>query len=204
MPKIIGIDLGTTFSCVAYIDEHDHPEVVLNSDSLSITASAVWIDEDGNMVVGQLARDNAIAFPEDVITLAKRFMGRDIKLRARGKEYTPQEVSAIILKKLKQDAERVLNEEITEAVITCPAFFGAHETQATQEAGEMAGFKVCRIFPEPAAAALAFGYDNPEAFGQNASMNERYSCTIWAAERSISRCSRSDSPGEAAPCPRSA
>jgi molecular chaperone DnaK (HSP70) len=159
---IIGIDLGTTFSCAAYVDEHNHPEVVLNSEGQPITASAVWIDEDDNMIVGQLARDNAIAFPEDVITLAKRYIGQDIKLTAHGKEFTPQEVSAIILKKLKQDAERVLNTPVADAVITCPAFFGPEQIKATQEAGEMAGFNVRKIIPEPYAAALAFGYDHPE------------------------------------------
>jgi molecular chaperone DnaK len=160
---IIGIDLGTTYCCVAYIDQHDHAEIVMNTDGQPLTASAVWIDEDNNMVVGQLAHDNAIAFPEDVITMAKRHMGQDIKMRAHGREFTPQEVSAIILKKLKQDAERHLGQAVTDAVITCPAFFGAAETRATEEAGKMAGFNVRRIFPEPAATALAFGFDAPDA-----------------------------------------
>src|SRR5262245_10445871 len=161
MPNIIGIDLGTTYSVVAFVDQHGHPETLLNTEGQPLTASALWVDEDGNMIVGQLALDNAIAFPEDVITMAKRSMGQNVKLKARDKEYTPQEVSAIILKKLKQDAERHFGEAVTDAVITCPAFFGAAENQATEEAGKMAGFNVHRIFPEPAAAALAFGYDNP-------------------------------------------
>lgn len=160
MPNIIGIDLGTTYSVVAFVDQHGHPETLLNTEGHPLTASALWLDDD-NMIVGQLALDNAIAFPEDVITMAKRSMGQNVKLKARGKEFTPQEVSAIILKKLKQDAERHFGEAVTDAVITCPAFFGAAETQATEEAGKMAGFNVRRIFPEPAAAALAFGYDNP-------------------------------------------
>lgn len=162
MPKIIGLDLGTTYSVIAYIDEHGQPEAMPNTESDPLTASALWIDEDGNRIVGQLALDNAILYPEDIITMAKRYMGQDVKLKARGEEFTPQEVSAIILKKLKQDAERHLGEEVTDVVITCPAFFGAAETQATEEAGKMAGFNVRRIFPEPAAAALAFGYDNPD------------------------------------------
>jgi molecular chaperone DnaK len=160
MAKIIGIDLGTCYSVVAFVDQHGHPDTLLNTEGQPLTASALWIDEDDNMIVGQLALDNAIAFPDDVITMAKRSMGQDVKLKARGQEFTPQEVSAIILKKLKQDAERHLT-EVTDAVITCPAFFGAAETQATEEAGKIAGFNVRRIFPEPAAAALAFGYDNP-------------------------------------------
>ena len=162
MGKIIGIDLGTTFSCVSHVDEHGHAEIILNTEGQQLTASVVWVDGSENLVCGQLARDNAVAFPEDVIALAKRSMGRDVKLRAGGKDFTPQGVSAIILKKLKQDAERSLNEEISEVVITCPAFFGAAETQATKEAGEMAGFTVCKVFPEPVAAALAFGYENPQ------------------------------------------
>jgi molecular chaperone DnaK len=162
MPNIIGIDLGTTYCVVSYVDQHGHPETLLNTEGQPLTASALWIDEDDNLIVGQLALDNAIAFPEAVITMAKRSMGQDVKLKARGKEFTPQEVSAVILKKLKQDAERHFKDEaVTDAVITCPAFFGAAETQATEEAGKMAGFNVRRIFPEPAAAALAFGYDNP-------------------------------------------
>jgi len=161
MSKIIGIDLGTTFSVVCFIDEHGQPDVVLNSETEPLTASALWIDDDDNMVVGQLALDNVIAFPHDVITMAKRSMGLDVRLRAHGKEFTPPEVSAVILRKLKQDAERHFGNEVTEAVITCPAYFGAAETQATEQAGQMAGFNVRRIFPEPAAAALAFGYDNP-------------------------------------------
>jgi molecular chaperone DnaK len=158
---IIGIDLGTTFSVVAFVDEHGHPDTLLNTEGQPLTASALWIDEDANMIVGQLALDSAIAYPDDVITMAKRSMGHDVKLKARDKEFTPQEVSAIILKKLKQDAERHFGQPVDDAVITCPAFFGAAETQATEEAGKMAGFNVRRIFPEPAAAALAFGYDNP-------------------------------------------
>jgi len=160
-PIIIGIDLGTTFSAVSYVDEHGHPDTVLNTEGQPLTASALWVDDDDNMIVGQLALDSAIAYPEAIITMAKRSMGQIVKLKARDREFTPQEVSAIILKKLKQDAERHFGQEVTDAVITCPAFFGAAETQATEEAGKMAGFNVRRIFPEPAAAALAFGYDNP-------------------------------------------
>jgi molecular chaperone DnaK len=131
-PIIVGIDLGTTFSVVSFVDEYGHPDTFLNTEGLPLTASAFWIDEDNNMIVGQLALDSAIAEPEAVITMAKRSMGQDVKLKACGREFTPQEVSAIILKKLKQDAERHFGQDVTEAVITCPAFFGAAETRAVR------------------------------------------------------------------------
>jgi molecular chaperone DnaK len=160
---IVGIDLGTTFSVVAHVNEHGKPEVVLNNDNQPTTASAVFIGADGNAVVGQLARDMAIASPENVIVLVKRVMGKDVKLAAAGREFTPEQVSAYILKKLKQDAENRLSRPVTDAVITIPAWFGADERKATLDAGEIAGFTVHHTLNEPTAAAIAYGFDNPTA-----------------------------------------
>jgi molecular chaperone DnaK len=165
--KIIGIDLGTTFSCCAHIDQYGKPEIILNNDNNPLTASAVLIEPKGeneselSMIVGQLARDNAVAMPSNVVTLVKREMGRSTKFSICGRDFSPEEISAIILKKLGQDAHDRLGIEIKDVVITVPAYFGAAEIKATQDAGEMAGFTVHYILKEPVAAALAFGFRNP-------------------------------------------
>jgi len=156
--KIIGIDLGTTFSAIAHIDEHGKPETILNTDNRPITASVVLFEGEDNIVVGQLAKDNAVSSPENVVMLVKREMGKDIKFEPAGKEFTPEEISAMILKKLKQDAEERFGHEINDAVITVPAYFGTAERKATQDAGEMAGFTVHHILNEPTAAALSYGF----------------------------------------------
>lgn len=161
--KIIGIDLGTCFSCVAHIDEYGRVETIYNDDSppSATTASAVLVEGEDDITVGQLAREQAVAQAENVITLAKRQMGKDTKLMGAGLVYTPEEVSAMILKKLKQDADRKLDTDVADAVITVPAYFGLAERKATQDAGEMAGFVVHQVLSEPVAAALAYGYRNP-------------------------------------------
>ena len=159
--KIVGIDLGTTFSCIAHIDEHDKPETLLNDDNQPTTASAVMIEDKDNIVVGQIAKDHSVDSPERVATLFKKIMGRGLKPSIGGTEYPTEELSAMVLKKLKQDAERRMGQTITDAVITVPAWFGADARKATQDAGEMAGFTVHRILDEPVAAALAYGFSNP-------------------------------------------
>jgi molecular chaperone DnaK len=160
--KIVGIDLGTTFSLIAHIDEHGKPECILNNENTPTTPSAVYFENESNIVVGQLARDNAIAAPDNVQIHVKRHMGEKIPLPLGTKEYAPEQISAMILERLKRDAEEKLGMPITDAVITVPAYFGAPERKATQDAGEMAGLKVHCILNEPTAAALAFGFANPQ------------------------------------------
>src|ERR671938_380120 len=181
MSKNIGIDLGTTNSCVAVLEGGD-PVIITNSEGERTTPSVVAFDKkSGERLVGQLARRQAVTNPERTVYSIKRFMGRrfkdvegearrvgyevasgsggDVRVRVEEKDYSPPEVSAMILQKLKRDAEEYLGEEVTEAVITVPAYFEDAQRQATKDAGRIAGLDVKRIINEPTAAALAFGLD---------------------------------------------
>src|SRR5215211_1272317 len=180
MAKIIGIDLGTTNSCVA-IMEGDQPKVLINSQGSRITPSVVAFTEKGERLIGQTAKHQQVTNPKNTVFSIKRFMGRRhnevaqeekmvpyeimggpdefVKVKVRGKEYTPEQVSAFILEDLKKTAEDYLGEKVIEAVITVPAYFNDAQRQATKNAGEIAGLKVLRVLPEPTAAALAYGLD---------------------------------------------
>jgi len=161
MSKVIGIDLGTTNSVVAYM-EGGQPVVIPNTEGSRLTPSAVAFTKDGERLVGQLAKRQAITNPDKTILSIKRHMGTDYKVNIDGKAYTPQEISAMILQKLKQDAESYLGEKITKAVITVPAYFSDSQRQATKDAGKIAGLEVLRIINEPTASSLAYGLDKGE------------------------------------------
>ncbi|WP_039901486.1 molecular chaperone DnaK [Leptotrichia sp. oral taxon 879] len=158
MSKIIGIDLGTTNSCVAVM-EGGNFSIIPNSDGGRTTPSVVNIKDNGEIIVGEIAKRQAITNPDSTVISIKTHMGSDYKVDINGKSYTPQEISAMILKKLKKDAEAYLGEDVTEAVITVPAYFTDAQRQATKDAGEIAGLKVQRIINEPTAAALSYGMD---------------------------------------------
>ena len=161
MSKIIGIDLGTTNSCVAVM-EGGEPVVIANSEGARTTPSVVGFTKTGDRLVGQVAKRQAITNPENTVASIKRYMGTDHKVTLNGKEYTPQQVSAMILQKLKADAEAYLGETVTDAVITVPAYFNDSQRQATKDAGTIAGLNVKRIINEPTAASLAYGIDKEE------------------------------------------
>jgi len=161
MGKIIGIDLGTTNSVVAVI-EGGEPTVINNTEGNRTTPSIVAFKEDGELLVGDLAKRQAVMNPERTIGSIKRHMGTDHKVKIGDKEYTPQQISAFILSKLKKDAENYLGEEVTQAVITVPAYFQDAQRQATKDAGRIAGLEVLRIINEPTAAAMAYGLDKIE------------------------------------------
>ncbi|WBW95783.1 molecular chaperone DnaK [Oceanirhabdus sp. W0125-5] len=158
MGKIIGIDLGTTNSCVAVMEGGD-PVVITSAEGSRTTPSVVSFQADGERLVGQVAKRQSITNPDKTIISIKREMGTDHKVNIDGKDYTPQEISAMILQKIKKDAEAYLGETVTEAVITVPAYFNDSERQATKDAGKIAGLNVRRIINEPTAAALAYGLD---------------------------------------------
>ena len=159
MGKIIGIDLGTTNSCVAVM-EGGEPTVITNADGGRTTPSVVAFKKDGERLVGEQAKRQAVTNAEGTISSIKRHMGTDYKAKIADKDYTPQAISAMILQKLKADAEAYLGEKVTEAVITVPAYFNDAQRQATKDAGKIAGLDVKRIINEPTAAALAYGLDN--------------------------------------------
>ncbi|AQM60629.1 molecular chaperone DnaK [Clostridium baratii] len=161
MSKIIGIDLGTTNSCVAVM-EGGEPVVITNSEGSRTTPSVVSFQANGERLVGQVAKRQAITNPDKTIISIKRHMGTDYKVNIDGKEYTPQEISAMILQKLKADAESYLGEKVTQAVITVPAYFNDAERQATKDAGKIAGLEVLRIINEPTAASLAYGLEKAD------------------------------------------
>ena len=161
MSKIIGIDLGTTNSCVAVM-EGGEPVVIANSEGARTTPSVVGFTKTGDRLVGQVAKRQAITNPDNTVSSIKRQMGTDHKVTLNGKEYTTQQVSAMILQKLKADAEAYLGETVTEAVITVPAYFNDSQRQATKDAGTIAGLNVRRIINEPTAAALAYGVDKED------------------------------------------
>ena len=158
MAKIIGIDLGTTNSCVAVI-EGGEAVVIPNAEGARTTPSVVAFKKDGERIVGRVAKQQAVSNPNGTISSIKRDMGTAKKVSIDGKDYTPQEISAMILSKLKQDAEAYLGDKVTEAVITVPAYFSDAQRQATKDAGKIAGMEVKRIINEPTAAALAYGID---------------------------------------------
>ena len=161
MSKIIGIDLGTTNSCVAVM-EGGEPTVIANAEGSRTTPSVVAFAKNGERLVGQVAKRQAVTNPERTVISIKREMGSDYKVHIDGKDYTPPEISAMILQKLKTDAEAYLGQPVTEAVITVPAYFSDAQRQATKDAGRIAGLDVKRIINEPTAAALAYGLDKGE------------------------------------------
>ena len=158
MAKVIGIDLGTTNSCVAVM-EGGEPVVIPNAEGSRTTPSVVAFQKDGTRVVGQVAKNQAVANPDKTVISIKRKMGSDYKVKIDDKAYSPQEISAMILSKLKADAEAYLGTKVTDAVITCPAYFTDAQRQATKDAGKIAGLNVLRIINEPTAAALSYGLD---------------------------------------------
>lgn len=177
MGKIIGIDLGTTNSCVAVM-EGGEAVVIPNAEGMRTTPSVVAFTKDGERLVGEIAKRQAVANPEHTVSSIKREMGSDYKVKIDSKEYTPQEISAMILTKLKNDAEKYLGEKVTEAVITVPAYFTDSQRQATKDAGKIAGLEVKRIINEPTAAALAYGIDKDE------NKNQKFLSSTLAAVRS--------------------
>ena len=161
MSKIIGIDLGTTNSCVAVM-EGGKPVVIANTEGSRTTPSVVAFTKNGERLVGEPAKRQAVTNADKTIASIKRHMGSDYRVAIDDKKYSPQEISAMILQKLKADAESYLGEEVKEAVITVPAYFNDAQRQATKDAGKIAGLDVKRIINEPTAAALAYGLDNGE------------------------------------------
>ena len=159
MGKVIGIDLGTTNSCVAVL-ENDQPVVITNAEGSRTTPSVVAFTKNGERLVGDAARRQAAVNVDRTFFSIKREMGSNFRAKIDGKQYTPQEISAMILLKLKADAESYLGEKVNEAVITVPAYFNDAQRQATKDAGKIAGLDVKRIINEPTAAALAYGLDN--------------------------------------------
>ena len=158
MGKTIGIDLGTTNSCVAVM-ENGEPVVIANAEGARTTPSVVGFQKDGQRLVGQVAKRQAVANAERTVASIKRHMGTDYKVNIDDKAYSPQEISAMVLSKLKKDAEAYLGTTVTDAVITCPAYFSDSQRQATKDAGKIAGLNVLRIINEPTAAALSYGLD---------------------------------------------
>jgi molecular chaperone DnaK len=161
MSKIIGIDLGTT-NCAVAVLEGGVPEIIPNAEGSRLTSSVVAFTREGERIVGQVAKRQSITNPDRTVLSIKREMGTDFKAHINGQDYTPQEISAMILQKLKADAESYLGEKVTKAVITVPAYFSDSQRQATKDAGRIAGLEVERIINEPTAAALAYGLDKGE------------------------------------------
>ena len=161
MSKVIGIDLGTTNSCVAVM-EGGEAVVIANAEGNRTTPSVVAFSKTGERMVGQVAKRQAVTNASRTIASIKRHMGENYHVNIDGKGYTPQEISAMVLQKLKADAEAYLGQTITEAVITVPAYFSDSQRQATKDAGKIAGLEVKRIINEPTAAALAYGLDKEQ------------------------------------------
>lgn len=158
MNKIFGIDLGTTYSSIAFVDEYGKPVVLTNSENQRLTPSVVFFDE-GDIVVGEIAKESSKIYPNEVVSFVKRAMGEPDFLFEYGSEtYRAEEISSYIIRKVVQDAETAINEKITDIVITCPAYFGINEREATQRAGEIAGYNVREIINEPTAAAISYGF----------------------------------------------
>ncbi len=161
MSKVVGIDLGTTMSAIAVL-EGGEPEIISNAEGSRLTPSVVAFSKEGERIVGQVAKRQSITNPDRTITSIKREMGTDYKVNIDGKDYTPQEISAMILQKLKTDAESYLGDKVEKAVITVPAYFTDSQRQATKDAGKIAGLEVLRIINEPTAASLAYGLEKGE------------------------------------------
>lgn len=161
LKKIFGIDLGTTYSSIAYVDEYGKTVVLSNSEDQHVTPSVVFFDGEG-VVIGKAAKECSKLYPDKVVSFIKRSMGESgFIFKHNNKSYRPEEISSFILRKLAQDAEKLLGEKVKDVVITCPAYFGINEREATRVAGEIAGFHVHRIINEPAAAAIAYGAAEP-------------------------------------------
>lgn len=155
--RIFGIDLGTTYSSIAYVDEYGKPVVIPNAENQRVTPSVVFFDGD-NVVVGEVAKESSRLYPNEVASFVKRSMGEpNFLFKYKNKAYRAEEISSFIIRKIVQDAEQVLGEKITDVVITCPAYFGINEREATRRAGEIGGFNVRQIINEPTAAAIAYG-----------------------------------------------
>lgn len=164
MAKVLGIDLGTTYSCMAYINEVGEPEVIPSAENSNVTPSVVYFESPTNVVVGEAAVSELVMEPERTVAAVKRLMGRsDLAISCFEKDYSPAQVSSLILKKMVQDAEAKLGEKITDVVITCPAYFGTAEKEATELAGRIAGLNVLKLINEPTAAAIAYGVLKGEA-----------------------------------------
>lgn len=158
--RVYGIDLGTTYSCISYVDEHGKPVVVPNSEGQLTTPSVVWFESPDNVVVGRTAKDVAAIHPDRVVSTIKRRMGDvNFALTIDGHSHSPQEISSYILRKLVKDAATVTGDTITDVVITCPAYFGVTQKEATKQAGTLAGLNVLYVIPEPTAAAIAYGLE---------------------------------------------
>ncbi len=159
--RVYGIDLGTTYSCISYVDEHGKPVVLPNEDNELTTPSVVFFESPENIVVGQQAKSQVAIYPDQCVSTVKRAMGDPAwQFRAFGQSYRPQDISSFILRKVVRDAERMVGGEIRDVVITVPAYFGQNEKEATRQAGELAGLNVRHIIPEPTAAALAYGLEH--------------------------------------------
>ena len=182
MSKVIGIDLGTTNSCVAVV-EGGKPVVITNAEGERTTPSVVAFTKDGERLVGGAAKRQIATNSGRTVSSIKRYMGSDHRVHIDGRDLTPQEISAMILTKIRRDAESYLGEPVTEAVITVPAYFDDSQRKATQGAGRIAGLNVLRIINEPTAAAVAYGLDNEAP--------RRSWSTIWAAAPLMFRSSRS-------------
>src|SRR5918911_184567 len=155
--RVYGIDLGTTYSCLAYVDEHGKPVVVPNSENEATTPSVVYFESPDNIVVGQAAKDVVAVYGSRCVSTVKRSMGdANWEYACDGNVYKPQEVSSYILRKVVQDAETVTGDTIKDVVITCPAYFGLNQKEATKQAGIIAGLNVLYVIPEPTAAAIAY------------------------------------------------
>lgn len=162
MTRVYGIDLGTTYSCISVMDE-GRARVLLNSEGKPTTPSVVFFESVDNVVVGENAKDVAVVYPDRVVSAVKRVMGdADFSFEVHGNKYSPQEISAFILRKLARDAKSITGEEVTDVVITVPAYFGVNEKAATRQAGEIAGLNVLKVVPEPTAAAIAYGMDQDQ------------------------------------------
>jgi molecular chaperone DnaK (HSP70) len=161
--RVYGIDLGTTYSCIAHVDEHGKPVVLQNAEGDSTTPSVVYFESPSNIVVGQTAKDAAALFADQCVSTVKRAMGNSQWERSFfGQAYKPQDISSFILRKVVGDAENLIGEKIEDVVITCPAYFGLNEKEATKQAGVLAGLNVLYVIPEPTAAALAYGIEQSE------------------------------------------
>jgi molecular chaperone DnaK len=156
--RVYGIDLGTTYSCIAHVDQFGQPTIINNSENQATTPSVVYFESEDNIVVGSTAKEVASLYEEQVVSTVKRVMGNpNVRYEFFEKEYTPQEISSFILRKLVEDAEQNIGEKIEDVVITCPAYFGVNQKEATKQAGELAGLNPLYIIPEPTAAAVLYG-----------------------------------------------
>src|SRR5579885_3206991 len=159
--KVFGIDLGTTYSCIAHVDEYGKPEVITNEEGERTTPSVILFESPDNIVVGKVAKESAVLSPDRVVAMVKRHMGEENwEFECDGLHYTPEEISSYILRKLAKDTEEKLGIPVKDVVITCPAYFGIAEREATANAGKIAGLNVREVINEPTAAAIVYGLQN--------------------------------------------